>query len=194
VTSSGSDSLEAQKKYPWLLYDSVVHQGYLFKFCDLFCGHSSSSQEFDTVGINLGTVWSLFYYWTSKLINLLLLNRSQNLNKYPWCTTLSYNSHGYFCSFFVELNTLASDTKTSGVQLSGSERWSVCDLGPRYKWVGKSLWIKSLITLSVDNGAMYKGAKLGSESHWIVCSQIYIFRYISESRQSKNFLKFQIYI
>jgi hypothetical protein len=24
-----------------------------------------------TVGINLGTVWSLFYYWTSKLINLL---------------------------------------------------------------------------------------------------------------------------
>jgi hypothetical protein len=36
------------------------------------CDHSSSSQEFVTVGINLGTVWSLFYYWTSKLINLLL--------------------------------------------------------------------------------------------------------------------------
>ena len=31
----------------------------------------------------------------------------QNLHKYPWCTTLSY-SHGYFCSFFIELNTLAS--------------------------------------------------------------------------------------
>jgi hypothetical protein len=32
----------------------VVHQGYLCKFC----GHSSSSQEFVTVGINLvlGTV------------------------------------------------------------------------------------------------------------------------------------------
>jgi hypothetical protein len=42
------------------------------KFCELFCGHSSSSQEFVTVGINLGTVWLLFYYWTSKLINLLL--------------------------------------------------------------------------------------------------------------------------
>jgi hypothetical protein len=26
------------------------------KFCELFCGHSSSSQEFVTVGINLGTV------------------------------------------------------------------------------------------------------------------------------------------
>jgi hypothetical protein len=33
------------------LYDSVVHQGYLSKFCELFCGHSSSSQEFVTVGI-----------------------------------------------------------------------------------------------------------------------------------------------
>jgi hypothetical protein len=39
--------------------------------CELFCGHSSSSQEFVTVGINLSTVWSLFYYWTSKLINIL---------------------------------------------------------------------------------------------------------------------------
>jgi hypothetical protein len=50
---------------------TVVLQGYLCKFCELFCGHSSSSQEFVTVGINLGTVWSLFYYWTSKLINIL---------------------------------------------------------------------------------------------------------------------------
>jgi hypothetical protein len=52
--------------------DSVLHQGYLCKFCELFCGNSSSSQEFVTVGINLGTVWLLFYYWTSKLINVLL--------------------------------------------------------------------------------------------------------------------------
>ena len=44
----------------------------LSKFCELFCDHSSSSQEFVTVGINLGTVWLLFYYWTSKLINVLL--------------------------------------------------------------------------------------------------------------------------
>jgi hypothetical protein len=53
----------------------VVHQGrqgYLCKFWEPFCGHSSSSQEFVTVGINLGIVWSLFYYWTSKLINSLL--------------------------------------------------------------------------------------------------------------------------
>ena len=63
--------LKMNKKYPWL-YDSVVHQGYLCKFCELLCGHSSSSQEFVTVGINLGTIWLLFYYWTSKLINLLL--------------------------------------------------------------------------------------------------------------------------
>jgi sorbitol-specific phosphotransferase system component IIC len=48
-------SMQNEKKYPWL-YDSVVHQGYLFKFCELFCGHSSSSQEFVTVGINLGIV------------------------------------------------------------------------------------------------------------------------------------------
>jgi len=44
----------------------------------------------------------------------------QNLHKYPWCTTLSY-SHGYFCSFFIELNTLASGTMTFGSQLSESE-------------------------------------------------------------------------
>jgi hypothetical protein len=48
-------SMQNEQKYPWL-YDSVVHQGYLCKFCELFCGHSSSSQEFVTVGINLGTV------------------------------------------------------------------------------------------------------------------------------------------
>jgi hypothetical protein len=64
-------SMQNEQTYPWL-YDSVVHQGYLCKFCELFCGHCSSSQEFVTVGINLGTVWLLFYYWTSKLINLLL--------------------------------------------------------------------------------------------------------------------------
>ena len=48
-------SMQNEQTYPWL-YDSVVHQGYLCKFCELFCGHSSSSQEFVTVGINLGTV------------------------------------------------------------------------------------------------------------------------------------------
>ena len=39
-------------------------------------------------------------------------NSSQNLHKYPWCTTLLY-SHEHICSFFIELNTLASDTMTS---------------------------------------------------------------------------------
>jgi hypothetical protein len=48
-------SIKNEQKYPWL-YDRVVHQGYLCKFCELFCGHSSSSQELVTVGINLGTV------------------------------------------------------------------------------------------------------------------------------------------
>jgi hypothetical protein len=50
---------------------------------------------------------------------------SQNLHKYPWCTTLSY-SHGYFCSFFIELNTLESGTMTSGAQLSKLEWQSDC--------------------------------------------------------------------
>jgi hypothetical protein len=40
------------------------------KLCELFCGLSSS--ECVTVGINLGTLWLLFYYWSSKLINVLL--------------------------------------------------------------------------------------------------------------------------
>ena len=44
--------MKNKQKYPWL-YDSVVHQGYLSKFCELVCGHSSSSQEFVTVGITL---------------------------------------------------------------------------------------------------------------------------------------------
>jgi hypothetical protein len=48
-------ALENEQKYPWL-YNSVVHKGYLCKFCELFCGHSFSSQEFVTVVINLGTV------------------------------------------------------------------------------------------------------------------------------------------
>jgi hypothetical protein len=54
--TSGKPWLENGEKYPWL-YHSVVHQGYLCKFCELFCGHSSSSQECFTVGINLGTLW-----------------------------------------------------------------------------------------------------------------------------------------
>jgi hypothetical protein len=45
-------SMKNEQKYPWLC-DSVVHQGYLSKFCELFCGHSSSSQEWVTVGITL---------------------------------------------------------------------------------------------------------------------------------------------
>ena len=36
-------SIKNEQKYPWL-YDSVVHQVYLCKFCELFCGQSSSSQ------------------------------------------------------------------------------------------------------------------------------------------------------
>ena len=48
-------SIKNEQKYPWL-YASVVHQGYLCKFCEPFCGHSSSSQECVTVGINLGTL------------------------------------------------------------------------------------------------------------------------------------------
>jgi hypothetical protein len=44
--------MKNEQKYTWL-YDSVVHQGYLSKVCELFCGHSSSSQEFVTVGITL---------------------------------------------------------------------------------------------------------------------------------------------
>jgi hypothetical protein len=48
-------SMKNEQKYPWL-YDSAVHRGYLCKLCELFCGHSSSSQESVTVGINLGTV------------------------------------------------------------------------------------------------------------------------------------------
>ena len=51
---------------------------------------------------------------------------SQNLHKYPWCTTLWY-SHVYFCSFFIELNTLASSTMTSGAQLSKSKWQSDCE-------------------------------------------------------------------
>jgi Fe-S cluster assembly iron-binding protein IscA len=46
-----------------------------------------------------------------------------NLHKYPWCTTLWY-SHGYFCYFFIELNTLVSGTMTSKAQLFKSE-WQV---------------------------------------------------------------------
>ena len=46
-------SVMNEQKYPWL-YDRVVHQGYLCNCCELFCGHTSSSQECVTVGVNLG--------------------------------------------------------------------------------------------------------------------------------------------
>jgi hypothetical protein len=52
-------SMKNEQKYPWLC-DSVVHQGYLSKFCELFCGHYSSSQEFVTVGIFSGTLYDFF--------------------------------------------------------------------------------------------------------------------------------------
>jgi hypothetical protein len=45
-------SMKNEQKYPWL-YDSAVHPGYLSKFCELLCGHSSSSQGVVTVGITL---------------------------------------------------------------------------------------------------------------------------------------------
>jgi hypothetical protein len=70
-------SMKNEQKYPWL-YDSVVHQGYLCKFCELFCGHSSSSQELFNVGINLYTLWLLFYYRASKLLNVLLFPSFSN--------------------------------------------------------------------------------------------------------------------
>ena len=37
-------SIKNEQKYPWL-YNSVVNQVYLCKFCELFCGYSFSSQE-----------------------------------------------------------------------------------------------------------------------------------------------------
>ena len=46
-------SVMNEQKYPWL-YDRVVHQGYLCNCCELFCDHTSSSQECVTVGVNLG--------------------------------------------------------------------------------------------------------------------------------------------
>jgi fructosamine-3-kinase len=63
-------------------------------------------------------------------------NSSQNLLKYPWCTTLSY-SHGYCCSFFIELNALASGTMTSGAQLLNlGAQCTVCEF-----WLTNSIYI-----------------------------------------------------
>ena len=45
-------AMKNEQKYPWL-YDSAIHHGYLGRFCELFCGPSSSSQDFVTVGITL---------------------------------------------------------------------------------------------------------------------------------------------
>ena len=93
-------SIKNEQKYQWL-YASVVHQWYLCKFCD----HSTSSQNIFTVGINLGIVWLLFYYWTSKLINLLLFHL--------------FPIHIIYVLIFPIIRAP----------------------GPRYKWVGKSLYI-----------------------------------------------------
>jgi hypothetical protein len=47
---------------------TVVLQGYLCKFCELFCGHSSSSQGFVTVGIKFPVLASTN---TGKYFNML---------------------------------------------------------------------------------------------------------------------------
>jgi hypothetical protein len=73
----------------------------------------------------------------------LVRNFAITKNKYPGCTTLSY-SHGYFCSFFIELNTLASDTMTSGAQLSESE------------WVRRRI----IINIATNQG------RLNAWKHW----------------------------
>jgi hypothetical protein len=65
--TSGTQLSESE----WQSDCEYQHHHYLH-YLQLFCGHSFSSQECVTVGINLGTVWLLFYYWTSKLINVLL--------------------------------------------------------------------------------------------------------------------------
>ena len=59
-------SMQHAQQYPWL-YDSVIHRvlwTVLWSFFLItrmcYCWH------------NLGTLWLLFYYWTSKLINVLL--------------------------------------------------------------------------------------------------------------------------
>jgi hypothetical protein len=43
------------------------------------------------------------------------------VHKYSLIGVPHWYSHGYFCSFFIDLNTLASGTMTSGWQLSKSE-------------------------------------------------------------------------
>jgi hypothetical protein len=48
MNGSGSDTLQSTNSFTSFI---MAHQGYLCKFCELFCGHSSSSLEF---GINLG--------------------------------------------------------------------------------------------------------------------------------------------
>ena len=44
--------MKDEQKYPWL-YDSVLHQGYLCKFCRMFCGHSSLSQDLLLLALTL---------------------------------------------------------------------------------------------------------------------------------------------
>jgi hypothetical protein len=61
-------SMKNAQKYPWL-YDSVVHQGYLSKFCELFCGHC--------VGRRMQPI--------SKLLNDLLITSALN----PTCLVQS---------------------------------------------------------------------------------------------------------
>ena len=61
-------SIKYEQKYPWL-YNSVVHQGYLCTFCELFCGHSSSSQQWPNNGV----------IWPSKKSRKLVFQREENI-------------------------------------------------------------------------------------------------------------------
>ena len=85
-------------KIPMAISQCGTPRVFNVSFFKLFCGHSSSSQEFVTVGINLGTVWSLFYYWTSKLINLLLFPSFPN----------SHHLHANFPSDFCQIFSIES--------------------------------------------------------------------------------------
>ena len=150
----GFSSIKNEQKYPWL-YDSVVHQGYLCKFCELFCSHSSSSQEFVTVGINLGKVSSLFYYWTFKLINLLLFSSFPN----------SYHLRANFRNY-----------KGPGPQTQMSRKiivmcyWLACDLIPAY-WCAIDWHVTSFQHTDVLLIGMWPHSSI-LMCYWLACDLI----------------------
>jgi hypothetical protein len=80
--------MQNEQKYPWL-YDSAVHQVYLCKFCELFSGHSSSSQECVTVGINLGTSFEAVLGTGNKEFELIVFGVT-----FAVVTRLSASGHG----------------------------------------------------------------------------------------------------